>query len=172
MTQLIPTFHPLFAERLQRRNNSDVPELWNMLDTVCDPELPGVTLWDLGVLQDIKASDSTIEVAITLTYSGCPAVHTMKQDIEHCLSEKYPDHVISITVLLSPAWCTDMMSPEAKKQLQAIYIAAPTKHEDQIYCPLCGSQRTTLLSQFGSTSCKALYRCESCLETFDYFKSL
>jgi len=142
-----------------------------MLDAVCDPELPGVTLWDLGVLQDISVTDSHIEVAITLTYSGCPAVHTMKDDIKACLTETYPDHSIEVKVLLSPAWSTDMMSPEAKKQLSGINIAPPNEN-DIVQCPLCDSHNTTLLSQFGSTACKALYRCDNCLETFDYFKSL
>ena len=172
MPQLIPTLHPLYSERLQRRSSSDQAALWNLLDDVCDPELPGVTLWDLGVLQDIKYDDSSIDVFITLTYSGCPAVHTMKEDIVTCLKKSYPDHEISVQVLLSPAWSTDMMSPEAKKQLNAIQIAAPVTDHEAIECPLCSSHRTSLLSQFGSTSCKALYRCDDCLETFDYFKSL
>lgn len=142
-----------------------------MLDAVCDPELPGVTLWDLGVLQDISVTESTIDVAITLTYSGCPAVHTMKDDIVACLSETHPNHDVHVKVLLSPAWSTDMMSPEAKNQLTGINIAPPND-DDKVVCPLCESHNTTLLSQFGSTACKALYRCDSCLETFDYFKSL
>lgn len=172
MPQLIPTLHPLYSERLQRRSRSNVAKLWDLLDQVFDPELPGVTLWDLGVLQDIKCDTDTIEVFITLTYSGCPAVHTMKEDIVTCLKTNYPSHSISVKVLLSPAWSTDMMSPEAKKQLNAIQIAAPVKEQDAIECPLCNSHQTSLLSQFGSTSCKALYRCDNCLETFDYFKSL
>lgn len=171
MAQIIPTLHPLYSQRLARRQQSQSPELWNRLDTVCDPELPGVTLWDLGVLQDILVTDSCIEVAITLTYSGCPAVHTMKDDIKACLSEVQPDHDIVVKVLLSPAWSTDMMSPEAKNQLNGINIAAPDDN-DVVQCPLCGSHNTLLLSQFGSTACKALYRCNNCLETFDYFKSL
>ncbi len=171
MPQLIPTYHPLYAERLNRRNCSNLGKYWDLLDSVCDPELPGVTLWDLGVLQDIQGDETAMQVFITLTYSGCPAVHTMKEDIVNCLREQLPDCDISVKVLLSPAWSTDMMSPQAKNQLQAIQIAAPVKDE-VIECPLCASSRTSLLSQFGSTSCKALYRCDDCLETFDYFKSL
>jgi ring-1,2-phenylacetyl-CoA epoxidase subunit PaaD len=171
LATIIPTLHPLYSARLSRRQQSSNPELWDMLDSVCDPELPGVTLWDLGVLQDINILNNSIEVGITLTYTGCPAVHTMTQDIKTCLSQHYPDYEINVKVLLSPAWSTDMMSPEAKNQLADIHIVAPDAN-DHVQCPLCNSAKTTLLSQFGSTACKALYRCDDCQETFDYFKSL
>ena len=170
MMSSIDTIHPLYAERLQRRHNSSHPELWDVLDVVCDPELPGISLWDLGVLQDISVQDKQINVTITLTYSGCPAVDVMKVDIKQCLTENYPDYQTDVTIVLSPAWSTDMMSPEATSKLKSISIAAPSI-TDLVVCPKCDSEQTSLISQHGSTACKALYRCDDCLETFDYFKS-
>jgi len=165
----IPSLTPEFAERLGRRQASEYPELWNYLDDVYDPELPGVSLWDLGVLQKIDVNDQKIHVTITLTYSGCPAVLTMQEDIVSCLNKHLPEHVVEVEVALSPAWSTDAMSPDAKQKLRSIQIAAPNI-ENEVRCPLCNSLETKLISQFGSTSCKALYQCQQCSEAFDYFK--
>jgi len=167
---VIHSLTPEYAKRLGRRQASNVPEIWDLLDGVCDPELPGVSLWALGVLQDIRYRDDCIEIDITLTYSGCPAVITMKDDIIACLQQSYPDKAIKVEVVLSPAWCTDAMSPEANQQLAELNIAAPDA-DDQVICPICSSHNTEVVSQFGSTSCKALYRCLNCAEPFDYFKT-
>ena len=121
----IPSVHPAYAERLAKRQTSRYTDIWDCLDVVCDPELPGVSLWDLGVLQTVDMDDSTIRIGITLTYSGCPAVHTMKDDIKTCLEDNYPDYISEIKILLAPAWTTDFMSPEARHKLAKINIVGP-----------------------------------------------
>ncbi len=172
---IIPTLHPAFAERRCFRADSVCGELWDILDQVCDPELPGLTLWDLGVLQDVQLSNDAsnnqqITVVLTPTYSGCPAVDAMSEDAIKALNNAGFNQV-KVTVTLAPAWSTDMISPNGKKQLQALSIAPPNEH-DHVDCPVCGSGETEVLSQFGSTACKAMYRCQSCSEVFDYFKNL
>jgi len=167
----INTVDPHFAERISRRKQSDYPELWNTLDKVFDPELPGLTLWDLGILQDIKKTGSTLLVEITLTYSGCPAVGVMKQDIIKALQESGVKQTIEVAVVLSPAWTTDWISPAGKQQLRDLNIAPPVEDEADISCPICHSKHIKVISEFGSTACKALYQCTDCLEPFDYFKS-
>ena len=171
MVTQIPSVHPAYASRLAERQNSQYTEIWDCLDVVCDPELPGVSLWDLGVLQTVGINEKTIHIGITLTYSGCPAVHTMKDDIKARLEAEYPDYISEIKVLLAPAWTTDFMSPEAKHKLAKINIVAPNA-DNEVNCPQCQSQNTRLISQFGSTACKAMYSCEDCAEVFDYFKVL
>lgn len=169
--QLIPTLNPMFAKRRSFRQASNHQQLWQTLDQVYDPELPGLTIWDLGVLQDVQVTDDQqICVVITPTYSGCPAVDTMATDVKKALNNA-GYHDVSVKVTLSPAWCTDMISPAGKKQLASLHIAPPND-ADKPVCPVCHSHHTKLLSQFGSTACKALYCCQDCLETFDYFKSL
>lgn len=159
---------PEYASRKAKRTNSDNPDLWTLLDQVCDPELPGVTIWDLGILQNVRETPEDIEVEITPTYSGCPAVDTIREDIKAALLGAGNEKV-KVRVVLSPAWSTDMMSPQGKAQLKAIQIAPPNQ-QNKVYCPKCDSKDTTLVSQFGSTACKALYQCSACLEHFDYFK--
>jgi ring-1,2-phenylacetyl-CoA epoxidase subunit PaaD len=167
---VIDTFHPAYAQRLSYRANSPHQELFSILDQVFDPELPGLTLWDLGVLQAIEKKDQYIEVVITPTYSGCPAVDAMTQDIIAALKNSGFDDVI-VTLALAPAWNTDMISPAGKKQLRALHIAPPDA-EGKVCCPVCDSDNTQVLSEFGSTACKAMYRCGDCMEVFDYFKKL
>lgn len=167
---IIPTLHPVFAKRQAFRANAKNQQLWQVLDQVFDPELPGVTLWDLGVLQDIQCDQQQIIVLITPTYSGCPAVDAMSQDVVAALNQAGFESV-SVKVVLAPAWNTDMISPAGKEQLKALNIAPPDDN-DHVECPVCASHDTQVLSQFGSTACKALYRCQNCLEVFDYFKKL
>jgi len=167
---IIPTLNPIFAQRSRFRMMSQCPEIWDILDSVYDPELPGLTLWDLGVLQDVQVNDQQVLVIITPTYSGCPAVDMMSQDVITALNAaNYNDVKVKIT--LAPAWCTDMISPAGKLQLAQLQIAPPNKDDDPD-CPVCHSKNTQLLSQFGSTACKELHQCQDCLEDFDYFKSL
>lgn len=166
----IPTITPEFAARLKRRSNSDYQQLWNALDVVCDPELPGLTIWDLGILQDIKKTDAGWVVEITLTYSGCPAVDVIKEDIQMALDDSGFSEKLTVEVVLSPAWSTDLISPAGKEQLKNLNIAPPVDDDSIISCPICHSNNTEVVSQFGSTACKALYRCKDCLEPFDYFK--
>lgn len=168
--QLIPTVEPAFAQRRKFRSESQCPQLWDILDNVFDPELPGLTIWDLGVLQDVVEHDEHLEVVITPTYSGCPAVETMSDDIVTALNDAGYSKV-EVKVTLSPAWGTEMISPAGKAQLAKIKIAPPVE-SDQPDCPVCGSSNTFTISQFGSTACKALHQCRDCHETFDYFKRI
>lgn len=165
---LIPTLDPVFAARKRQREKSAYPAVWQLLDQVFDPELPGLTIWDLGILQDVRRSEKGWEIDVTPTYSGCPAVETINQDINTAMTDAgfVP---VSIKVVLSPAWSTEMISPQGNLQLKSMHIAPPSE-SDQVSCPLCGSANTQVISQFGSTACKALYQCLDCHEAFDYFK--
>lgn len=153
--------------------------IWDILDTVTDPEVPVLTILDLGVVRDVKVENKKVEVVITPTYSGCPAMNVIEVDIIAALNEKGYDDV-KVTLVLSPAWTTDWMSEKGRIKLEAYGIAPPLKgnidknalfQEDRkVPCPLCKSTNTRMTSQFGSTACKSLYQCKDCLEPFDYFK--
>ena len=144
-----------------------------LLSTVTDPEVPVLTIMDLGILRDVKVDGEQIEVIITPTYTGCPAMDMISMNIKLALIEHGYTH-IKITSVLSPAWTTDWMSDEGKRKLKEYGIAAPDKKisipKDGVECPLCNSTTTRLVSVFGSTACKALYQCNDCKEPFDYFK--
>ena len=139
-----------------------------ILEKVTDPEIPVLSLQDLGVIRNIEVENNTIIVTITPTYSGCPAMEVMEQDIINVLKENFTQDIKVITQL-SPAWTTDWISEKGKEKLLQYGIMPPTRSEE-IICPQCKSKEVELLSQFGSTACKALYRCRDCLEPFDYFK--
>ena len=150
---------------------------WAAAAQVVDPEIPVLTIADLGVLRDVTVSDGQVEVAITPTYSGCPAMNMIALEIEMAL-ERVGLRNSKIRTVLSPAWTTDWMSDEGRRKLKDYGIAPPMAGggrralfgEQQVACPQCGSVATEVLSEFGSTSCKALWRCTSCREPFDYFK--
>jgi ring-1,2-phenylacetyl-CoA epoxidase subunit PaaD len=148
-------------------------KIWQVLETVCDPEVPVLTIIDLGIVREIKINDKEVEVIITPTYTGCPAMDMITMDIKMKLLES-DYQKIKVTSVLSPAWTTDWMSEAGKKKLRAYGIAAPNKKiiipHDGVECPQCNSNNTKLLSEFGSTACKALYQCNDCKEPFDYFK--
>jgi len=155
-------------------------EIWKLLENVNDPEVPVLSVIDLGIVRDVKITDDEIEIIITPTYSGCPAMDVISMNIKMILLE-HGFKKIKITSILSPAWTTDWMSEHGKEKLKAFGIAPPTTkqqvchtelfHEEEaIQCPHCNSYNTKLVSQFGSTACKALYVCENCKEPFDYFK--
>ncbi len=148
--------------------SGDIQSIREALKVVTDPEIPVLSLEDLGVIRDIAVFPDEIEINITPTYSGCPAMEVMKQDIIEVLSQKFHKK-IKVSTQLSPAWTTDWISEEGKKKLFEYGIMPPSKN-NTIICPQCQSKNTELISQFGSTSCKALYRCTDCLEPFDYFK--
>ena len=160
-------------------------QLWQWLAQVADPEIPVISVVDLGIVRGWQwLDDARLEVMITPTYSGCPAMQAIAEDIrsalmQHGLSE------VTITTQLSPAWTTDWMSESGKQKLREFGIAPPAQQAAEnkidisaifnhdapvIVCPQCASSHTRLISQFGSTACKALYRCSDCLEPFDYFK--
>jgi ring-1,2-phenylacetyl-CoA epoxidase subunit PaaD len=155
-------------------------ELWARLDQVTDPEIPVLTIRDLGVLRGIHLEDDEWVVTITPTYSGCPAMNTIEQDIRAALADI--EQPIRIETVFSPAWTTDWLSEEGREKLRVFGIAPPAERssdkrsligeEPTITCPHCSSTRTRKLSEFGSTACKALYTCEHCSQPFDYFKCI
>ena len=155
--------------------NEEITEqkLWQILETVCDPEVPVLTVTDLGIIRGIKINGDEVEVIITPTYTGCPAMDMIAMNIRLALIEN-GYHNIKITSVLSPAWTTEWMSEGGKRKLKEYGIAAPDKRFhiaiDGVECPLCNSNNTKLISEFGSTACKALYQCNDCKEPFDYFK--
>ncbi len=144
---------------------------------VCDPEIPVLTIADLGVLRDVVVQDGRVEVVITPTYSGCPAMNMIQFEIEVAL-EKAGIAGGRVRTVLNPAWTTDWMTDEGRRKLREYGVAPPVRGggrralfgADTVECPNCGSANTHVLSEFGSTSCKALWRCEACREPFDYFK--
>jgi ring-1,2-phenylacetyl-CoA epoxidase subunit PaaD len=151
---------------------------WDAAASVTDPELPVLTIDDLGVLREVVVrSDGRVDIAITPTYSGCPAMSTIAFNIAVALEcAGFPD--ATVRTVLSPAWTTDWMSEAGRAKLRDYGIAPPLASSSRralfgimrIDCPQCGSDDTELLSEFGSTSCKALWRCKACREPFDYFK--
>ena len=155
-------------------------EITDVLEAVKDPEIPVISIRELGVLRGVKVHGDEVEVTITPTYSGCPAMDVMKFDVEKALRGAGIER-FSVKQVLSPAWTTDWISESGKQKLSD-YGIAPPPHSSDIRalkggtpvtaCPQCSSTDTVLISQFGSTACKALYRCKTCLEPFDLFKCL
>jgi ring-1,2-phenylacetyl-CoA epoxidase subunit PaaD len=161
---------------------------WDLAATVVDPEIPVLTIADLGILRDVKLFDDggmvpAVQVTITPTYSGCPAMDAIRDDLNTVFRrEGYP--TVHVELVLSPAWTTDWMSEAGKSKLQEYGIAPPSGHSAAVRhagpvrlslavkCPQCSSLNTKELTRFGSTSCKALYVCQDCKEPFDYFKVL
>ena len=153
-------------------------EISALLAAIKDPEIPVLSISEMGILRDIVVTDDHCEVIITPTYSGCPAMGIIEQDILATLHH----HGIpnpSVKLVYAPAWTTDTMSAEAREKLRLYGIAAPvhsscrkagSMEARNIECPRCGTTDTMLIAQFGSTACKALYQCRVCLEPFDYFK--
>ncbi|MDB5822525.1 MAG: phenylacetate-CoA oxygenase [Herminiimonas sp.] len=161
-------------------------QVWSWLEQVSDPEIPVISVVDLGIVRDVALTESgggtDCTVTITPTYSGCPAMLVIAEAITRALQSHGVRHV-RLATQLSPAWTTDWMSAIGKEKLRAYGIAPPTQKVIDISgisrrgrvvatvpCPLCGSTNTRVTSEFGSTACKALYRCADCLEPFDYFK--
>jgi len=162
-------------------------EIWSMLAEINDPEVPVLSVVDLGIIRDIRinpdptgAGRDEVEIVITPTYNGCPAMDTIRMNIRMMmLARGYAN--VKLTTVLSPAWTTDWMSEKGKEKLLEYGIAPPLpvqqvchpglfRMEEAIPCPRCRSYHTERISEFGSTACKALYRCKDCGEPFDYFK--
>ncbi len=155
-------------------------ELFEILETVSDPEIPVLSIMEMGVVRSAKLVNDIVEVQITPTYSGCPAMDVIGEDIIKALKDK--GYKAKVELVLSPAWTTDWITPKGRKALEKYGIASPLSesadkeallgNKKVVKCPQCGSLNTKLVSQFGSTACKAFFQCEDCLEPFDYFKCL
>lgn len=159
--------------------NISVSHIREILKSVTDPEVPVLSVLDLGIVRDIKVNGPVPEIVITPTYTGCPAMDMIRMNIRMALLQHgYKE--VNITTVLSPAWTTDWMSEAGKEKLRAYGIAPPHPKqqvcdmrlfdEEAVQCPHCQSYQTRRISEFGSTACKALYQCNNCQEPFDYFK--
>ncbi len=156
-------------------------KIWQLLETVCDPEVPVLSILDLGIVRDVTEMKGQIAIKITPTYSGCPAMNVIEMDIRAILWEAGFKNVL-IQHVLKPAWTTDWLSENGKRKLENYGIAPPVETSGHVgalfgrnpvvQCPQCGSKKTEMVSLFGSTACKAFYKCLDCLEPFDYFKCL
>ena len=156
---------------------------WEVLESIPDPEIPVVSIRELGILREINERGGELEIVITPTYSGCPAMSQIEDDVRSALATH--DIVACVVTQLAPAWTTDWITPEAKEKLRAFGISPPhsaagervvrlarrpASNAVDVPCPRCGSVNTTETSHFSSTACKALYKCLDCREPFDYFK--
>lgn len=159
-------------------------EYWKAVSDVLDPEVPVLSVVDLGIVRDIREEDDTVVVDVTPTYSGCPAMRVIEQDIVDALL-RAGANAVRVNTVYAPAWTTDWIREDARERLRAYGIAPPSgssavatelvtlqRRSPRVACPRCGSHRTELKSEFGSTACKALYVCGSCGEPFDYFKAI
>ena len=165
-------------------------EVWQWLDEGPDPEIPVISLVDLGIIRDLRYDEDTLVVVVTPTYSGCPATSVINQDIEQAL-RRHGVSELKLERRISPPWTTSWISAKGREKLRSYGIAPPvedqgndgggprriwlrteTMSRPEVPCPRCGSMRTDRVSQFGSTPCKANYRCLDCLEPFDHFKCI
>ncbi|WP_235829051.1 1,2-phenylacetyl-CoA epoxidase subunit PaaD [Flavobacterium stagni] len=156
------------------------PHITAILESVSDPEIPVLSIMDMGVVREVEVQERDVFIKITPTYSGCPAMDTIADDIKAAFAKE--GYQAQVKLILAPAWSTDWITERGRKALEAYGIAAPlTEEADKeallgnkkiVKCPQCGSTHTRLVSQFGSTACKALFQCEACHEPFDYFKCL
>lgn len=155
-------------------------QVWEILETVMDPEVPVLSVVDLGIIRSVHLNGKAVEVVITPTYTGCPAMEMIRIQVNLQLRLAGYDPV-TIKTVLSPAWTTEWMSESGKEKLLAYGIAPPNvkqivctteyfQREEAVQCPHCRSYHTTMISEFGSTACKSLYKCLDCQEPFDYFK--
>ncbi|WP_223427083.1 1,2-phenylacetyl-CoA epoxidase subunit PaaD [Tateyamaria pelophila] len=148
-----------------------IDDVWAWLADVPDPEIPAISLVDLGIIRDVQWLDDTLEVTVTPTYSGCPATSIINFEIEAALRAKGIQN-LSLKRQISPPWTTDWMSDAGRAKLEAYGIAPPQPAGGPAHCPRCQSKAVEKISQFGSTPCKAQWRCTDCLEPFDYFKCI
>ena len=152
--------------------STTIEEVWAALEDLADPEIPVISLRELGILREVRSGADGLEVVITPTYSGCPAMGQIEDDVRSTLKSRGIS--ARIVTQLAPAWTTDWMSEAGKQKLSVYGIAPPEKRftipGNGVECPRCHSVHTRLISAFGSTACKALYQCNDCKEPFDYFK--
>lgn len=154
-------------------------KIYSYLENVSDPEVPVLSILDLGIVRDVIINEEieTVEILITPTYSGCPAMQMIAMNVKMEMLTQGVKNVI-VTEILSPAWTTDWMTESGKRKLNEYGIAPPQNKSNEyipiedliVPCPICQSKNTSVISEFGSTACKSLYRCNDCLEPFDYFK--
>lgn len=164
--------------QLSELQSPQVHQIWQQLHQIPDPELPALSITDLGMIRNVLPNNQGWKVLFTPTYSGCPATEFLINEIKTVLGDAGFEQ-IDIEVVLTPAWTTDWMNQDAKKRLREFGIAPPQgtacehpEHKGAIRCPRCDSEQTEKISEFGSTACKALYKCTECLEPFDYFKCI
>ena len=145
-------------------------QILEWLSDVADPEIPVLTIMDLGIVRDVDCDDG-VTVSLTPTYSGCPATEAIEASVRAALQER---GVADVTIkrVLSPPWTTDWISEDGRNKLRIYGIAPPERRDRPVACPRCDSDNTEVVSEFGSTACKASYRCCDCLEPFEYFKCL
>ena len=155
-----------------------VQRAWAVLDLVLDPEVPALSICDLGIVREVIERSGAFEVVLTPTYSGCPATEVIAQSVQDALRDAGLG-TVKVTYRRAPAWTTDWISAEGRRKLHDYGIAPPGEASNAISirprgitCPRCGSANTERLSAFGSTACKALYRCLACREPFEYFKPI
>ncbi len=174
----------MYISDFESRTRTPQQDAWDIAATVCDPEIPVLTIEDLGILRNVQVTETgKVIVTITPTYSGCPAMDAIRDDLKTAFAkEGYQD--VRVDLVLAPAWTTDWMTEAGKAKLQEYGIAPPSGMSDAarhagpirltmaVKCPQCASLNTKELTRFGSTSCKALYVCQDCKEPFDYFKVL
>lgn len=164
-------------QRLAAIAPAEVRTVWGLLSAIPDPEVPVLTITDLGMVRRVERHGDGWVIGFTPTYSGCLATEHLLAEIRSVMTEHgyTPVHIV---LQLDPAWTTDWMSPDARERLRQYGISPPQAHAchagmpSEVLCPRCGSTHTSLISEFGSTACKALYRCDSCREPFDYFKCI
>ena len=152
-------------------SNVATSQVWDWLDQVPDPEIPVISLVDLGIIRDVGWQEDTLVVTVTPTYSGCPATTIINLDIETAL-RGHGIKKLELKRRLSPAWTTDWLTEKGAQKLEEYGIAPPQEAGGPSRCPHCGENDLEKISQFGSTPCKAHWRCKSCLEPFDYFKCI
>ena len=148
--------------------NRDQVMAW--LSEIADPEIPVLTITDLGIVRDVDCTDG-VTVSVAPTYSGCPATEVIEASVVAALEERGVSKVC-VKRVLSPPWTTDWITPAGREKLRVYGIAPPERRDKPIACPRCGATDTEVVSEFGSTACKASYRCLACLEPFEYFKCL
>ena len=151
--------------------DTNTKQIWDWLDTIPDPEIPVISIVDLGVVRDVDIERGAVKVTITPTYSGCPAMGVIAMDIVTELA-KHGIKNLELKTQISPAWTTDWLSEKGRSRLERYGIAPPQAAGGPSRCPRCRSEKVEKISQFGSTACKAQWRCKECLEPFDYFKCI
>ncbi len=154
-------------------------QIWRALQEVMDPEIPVLSLVDLGIIREVKVEGQEVTVVMTPTFSGCPALEAMRQEVEEKLQELGVPRP-RVEVVLDPPWSSDQISPEGRRKLEAFGLAPPPVHRGDpeimlnpvVPCPYCGSRRTRVTNTFGSTLCRAIYYCDACQQAFEQFKPL